>query len=235
VRRHAAAAALVLALGGASPGADAPGHRPAVRPEDLAYVYGVGRFVPEYAPPPPGSYRLPPIDDIADHPLLGSDGRRTTLYALTGDRIAVVAFVYTSCAEATGCPVSMGVLHHLDRAIAHDTMLARRVRLLTVSFDPARDTPEHLATVRALHEPQSDWVFATARDETELAPLLADFGQPVARLRFPDGSWTGLYRHVLKVFLMDAQHRVRNVYSTGFLHPTLILNDARTVLLDRDR
>jgi hypothetical protein len=28
---------------------------------------------------------------------------------------------------------------------------------------------------------------------------------------------------------------VRNVYSTGFLHPALILNDARTVLLDRDR
>jgi hypothetical protein len=37
---------------------------------------------------------------------------------------------------------------------------------------------------------------------------------------------------VLKVFLLDAHHRVRNVYSTGFLHPQLILNDIRTVLLD---
>jgi hypothetical protein len=27
---------------------------------------------------------------------------------------------------------------------------------------------------------------------------------------------------------------VRNVYSTGFLHPELILNDVRTVLLERD-
>ena len=233
--RAAAAVALVLALAGASLG-EGPAHHPqAVRPEDLAYVYGVGRFVPEYAPPAPGTYRLPPIDDIADHPLLGSDGQPTTLYALTGDRIAIVAFVYTSCAEATGCPVSMGVLHHLDREIAADATLARRVRLVTISFDPERDTPERLARERGLHEPRTDWAFATTRDEAELAPLLDDFGQPVARLRFPDGSWTGLYRHVLKLFLIDARHRVRNVYSTGFLHPALILNDARTVLLDRDR
>ena len=139
--RTATAAALVLALAGASPGEAPAHHARAVRPEDLAYVYGVGRFVPEYAPPAPGTYRLPPIDDVADHPLLGSDGQRTTLYTLTGDRIAIVAFVYTSCAEATGCPVSMGVLHHLDREIAADATLARRVRLVTISFDPERDTP----------------------------------------------------------------------------------------------
>jgi cytochrome c peroxidase len=235
VTRTATAAALVLALAGASPG-EAPGHHAqAVRPEDLAYVYGVGRFVPEYAPPAPGTYRLPPIDDVADHPLLGSDGRRTSLYTLTGDRIAIVAFVYTSCAEATGCPVSMGVLHHLDREIAADPTLARSVRLLTISFDPERDTPGRLAREREVHEPRTDWAFATTRDEAELAPLLDDFGQPVARLRFADGSWTGLYRHVLKLFLIDAKHQVRNVYSTGFLHPALILNDARTVLLEQSR
>ena len=233
--RTATAAALVLALAGASP-AEAPGHHArAVRPENLAYVYGVGRFVPEYAPPAPGTYRLPPIDDVADHPLLGSDGQRTTLYTLTGDRIAIVAFVYTSCAEATGCPVSMGVLHHLDREIAADATLARRVRLVTISFDPERDTPARLARERSLHEPRTDWAFATTHDEAELAPLLDDFGQPVARLRFADGSWTGLYRHVLKLFLIDARHQVRNVYSTGFLHPALILNDARTVLLEQNR
>jgi cytochrome oxidase Cu insertion factor (SCO1/SenC/PrrC family) len=204
----------------------------AVRPEDLAYVYGVGRFVPEYAPPEPGTYTLPPIDDVGDHPLVGSDGRPTTLYAVTRERVAVVAFVYTSCAEATGCPVSTGVLQRLDGDVAADPALRRRVRLVTLSFDPERDTPARLASARALHEPRTDWVFATAPDEAQLGPLLADFGQPVARLRFDDGRWTGLYRHVLKVFLVDRRHRVRNVYSTGFLHPALILNDVRTVLLE---
>ncbi len=206
--------------------------RPAVRPEDVAYVYGIGRFAPEYAPPAPGSYRLPPIDEVSDHPLVASDGRATTLHALTRGRVAVVAFVYTTCAEATGCPVSTGVLHNLDRAVAADAALRGRVRLVTLSFDPERDTPARLASVRGLHEPRSDWAFATTADQARLEPLLADFGQPVARLRFDDGTWTGLYRHVLKVFLVDDRHRVRNVYSTGFLHPELILNDVRTVLLE---
>src|SRR5262249_24614619 len=124
VSRAAAALALVLGLVGPSRGGGPADHPQVVRPEDLAYVYGVGRFVPESARPAPGTYRLPPIDDIADHPLLGSDGQPTALYALTGDRIAIVAFVYTSCADATGCPVSMGVLHHLDREIAGDAKLA---------------------------------------------------------------------------------------------------------------
>src|SRR5262249_18540680 len=128
---RSAAAAFVLAFAGMSLGSGPPGHEHAVAPSDLAYVYGVGRFVPEYAPPPSGSSRLPPIDDIADHPLLRSDGRRTTLYALTGERVAVVAFIYTSCAEATGCPVSLGVLHQLDHELGADPELARRVRLLT--------------------------------------------------------------------------------------------------------
>jgi hypothetical protein len=35
---------------------------------------------------------------------------------------------------------------------------------------------------------------------------------------------------VLKVFLVDARGAVRNVYSSGFLSPELLLVDARTVL-----
>ena len=85
----------------------------------------------------------------------------------------------------------------------------------------------------AAHAPQADWRFVTASNEQALAPLLDDFGQPVARLRFTDGRWTGLYRHVLKVFLLDSAHRVRNVYSTGLLDAELVLNDVRTLLMQR--
>jgi cytochrome oxidase Cu insertion factor (SCO1/SenC/PrrC family) len=223
------AAVLLLAALAAAPAA-AAGAAGEVAPADLAYTYTVGPFRPEYAAPPPGSYELPAIDDVGDHPLVGADGRPTTLFALTGDRVAVVAFVYTSCAEATGCPLSMAVLRRVDRALAKDPALARRVVLLSVSFDPERDTPAQMAKVRALHAPKSDWRFATTSGEAALAPLLADFGQPVAKLRLPDGEWSGFYRHVLKVFLVDARHRVRNVYSTGFLDDTLVLNDVRTVL-----
>jgi cytochrome c peroxidase len=179
-----------------------------------------------------GSYALPPIATVTDHTLLGSDGRPTTLFALTRGRVAVVAFVYTTCTETTGCLLSLGVQHRLDRVIADDAELARRVALVTISFDPERDTPERMAVMRSFHDPRSDWRFATTHDDAQLAPLLVDFDQPVAKLRFEDGTWTGLFRHVLKVFLLDEQHRVRNVYSVGFFNPTLVLNDVRTVLLE---
>src|SRR5206468_5401273 len=121
----------------------------------LSYTYAVGAFAPEYTPPAPGSYTLPPIDTVTDHALLGADGRPTTLFALTQGRLAVVAFVYTTCIEATGCPLSLGVLHRLDRAIAGDRELARRVTLVTISFDPERDTPARMAVMRSFHAPRA--------------------------------------------------------------------------------
>src|SRR5437899_6520936 len=89
-----------------------------------------------------------------------------------------------------------------------------------------------MAVMRAFHAPANDWRFATTRSEVELAPLLADFDQPVAKLRFADGTWTGLFRHVLKVFLLDRESRVRNVYSVGLLDAALVLTDLRTLLLE---
>lgn len=213
------------------PGAElARSERPAIDAAALAYTYAVGSFAPEFTPPPPGSYALPVIDDVSDHPLLESDGRATSLRAVTRGRAAVVAFMYTTCAEAAGCPLSMAVLSRLDGVIAADPTLAARVALLTISFDPERDTPERLARVRSAHNPASDWHFLTTASSGDLDALLEDFGQPIAKLRYADGTWTGFYRHVLKVYLLDREDHVRNIYSAGFLSPEVIVNDLRTVL-----
>ena len=204
-------------------------------PADLSYTFGVEGFSPEYVPPAPGTYELPVIDTIEDHALLDPAGRRTSLFAVKRDRLAVVAFVYTTCVEATGCPFSLAVLHRLDRDLAADPALKHRVALITISFDPERDTPARMAVVRRFHEPRTDWQFLTANTPAEITPVLADFDQPVAKLRFADGAWTGLFRHVLKVFLLDRENRVRNVYSVGLLNPALVLNDVRTLLLATHR
>lgn len=200
----------------------------------LVTTYAPGVFEPEYQPPAPGTYALPVIARVSDHPLLDAGGKATTLFDLVGDRFAVVAFVYLSCVEALGCPMSHAVLHGLDRALADDPALAARVRLVTVSFDPERDLPDRMAAQRALHEPKTDWRFATTKSDAELRGLLDDFDQPVAKLRYEDGTWSGLFRHVLKVFLVDPQHRVRAIYSTGFLNQQLVLNDLKTLAGARD-
>jgi len=226
--------ALLLALAGlaAAEEAAAPESLRGVDGRELGYTYTVGHFAPEYTPPAPGTYELPVVDSVEDHPLVGEDGRTVRLFELTRDRVAVVAFVYTTCVETAGCPLAQSVLHRLDRALAADAQLRRRVVLVSLSFDPERDDPARLSAIRAANAPRSEWRFMTTSGEKALAPLLEDFGQPVARLRFTDGRWTGLYRHVLKVFLLDRGHRVRNVYSTGLLDADLVLNDVRTLLME---
>jgi cytochrome oxidase Cu insertion factor (SCO1/SenC/PrrC family) len=185
----------------------------------------------EFTPPPPGSYDLPVIDTIDDHLLVDSAGRPTSLYALKGRRLAVVALVYTSCPDPQGCPLATAALYDLDRRLAADRELRDRVTLLSLSFDPERDRPERLAALRASYAPKADWRLATT-DTEHLEALLADFMHPVARQRGADGRPGAVFRHTLRVYLLDDQHRVRNIYSAGFLSAELVMNDLRTLLLE---
>lgn len=231
MRWHALATTLLL--GTSAVHANEPSARPPVGLHDTSYTYTIGPFTPEYTPPPPGSYTLPVIKRLTDHVLLDSAGAATSLAASKRDRLAVVAFVYSTCAEAAGCPLADAIMQRLDRRLASDPATARQVRLLTISFDAERDTPARMAALRTAFSPKTDWLFLTTSGEAQLAPLLADFGQPVAKLTYEDGTWTGLFRHVLKVFLLDDQNRVRNIYSTGLLNPDLVMNDVRTLAATR--
>ena len=183
-----------------------------------------------YEPPPPGSYELPAMGRVAEHVLVDDAGGAARVPGLSPGQVAVVSFVYGSCAE--GCPLAFASLQRLDRALAADPALAGRVRLVTVSFDPLRDTPERMAELRTHLAPKSRWSFVTARDAASLEPVLADYGQRVMRLVDAEGAETGLLRHVLKIFLVDEYHRIRNVYSTGLMDARLIRNDIQTVLAE---
>ena len=178
---------------------------------------------PLYRAPEPGSYELPAIARVHERELVDSSGARVRFPGLARGQVAVVALVYGSCHEATGCPASMALLRELDRRLAADPAREKRVRLACVSFDPAKDTPERLAELRKNMEPQGDWRFLVPGTADELAPLLRDFGQDVAEL----GG--GVKRHVAKVYLVDAALHVRNIYAPGMLDPSLVLADIDTL------
>jgi cytochrome c peroxidase len=201
-------------------------------PQPLAPAIPQSALQPHFIPPPPGTYALPPIDSVTDHSLLDSGGQPVRLADLAAGKIAVVSFMYTSCADVGGCPLAAAVLQQVDQALAHRPEVAKQVTLLSISFDPERDTPMHLAEIRRAVAPRTNWHFLTAATPQQLQPVLADFNQPVAKLRKEDGNWSGLFRHVLKVYLLDQDRNVRNIYSTGFLSAQLVVNDIETVLLE---
>lgn len=187
---------------------------------------------PQFTPPPPGTYSLPTIDMVTDHSFLDIEGKPTKLFTLTQGKIAVISFMYTSCADIGGCPLAAAVLQQLDHLLSQRPETARQVTLLSVSFDPERDTPARMKETQQHLQPHSNWQFLTTASTVQLQPILTDFNQPVAKLTQEDSQWSGLFRHVLKVYLVDPHHHVRNIYSTGLFSAQLVLNDIETLLLE---
>jgi len=185
-----------------------------------------------YSLPVVGSYELPVIDRVSRHDLLSDSGKRVPMLDLEPAQCAVVSFVYASCPDAGGCPLVLASLRRIDQALAERADLANRVQLVTISFDPVRDTPEQLKMLRNHLEPRGEWRFLTAESDEQLRPVLDDFGQDALRLiAAEDGRSLGVIRHIAKVFLLDSKLGIRNIYSTGLLDYEILLRDIETLLL----
>jgi cytochrome oxidase Cu insertion factor (SCO1/SenC/PrrC family) len=199
-------------------------------PSRGASAAGDGRL---YALPAAGSYELPVIDRVSRHELLSEVGERVPVLDLEPAQCAVVSFVYASCPDAGGCPLVLASLRRIDHALAERRDLVNRVQLVTVSFDPVRDTPEQLKLLRNHLAPRGEWRFLTAESDAQLRPVLDDFGQDALRLvAAEDGRSLGVIRHIAKVFLVDSKLGIRNIYSTGFLDYEILLRDIETLLLE---
>ena len=189
-----------------------------------------GAFTPTFVPPPPGSYELPVMGKVSAFVLRDADGRRVSTAAVMSGKAAVVSFIYTACSDRLGCPLASNALRELQHRLRVEGLAGETV-LLTISFDAARDTPARLATyARALDADPALWHFLTATSPPALDALLRSYGQDRAPVYDERGRFTGRYRHVLKVFLVDPAAQIRNVYSAGFLVPQVLINDIKTVL-----
>lgn len=177
-----------------------------------------------FEPPPPGSYELPPFGRVGPRTLVGPDGAAAPLLELRPGEAALVSFVYLSCPDA--CPLATAVLQQVDRAAAEREDLAGRIALVTVSFDPG-DSPAQMAALARSLSPRGRWRFLAAPSAEAIAPVLADFGQDALAGVDPHSP---RFQHVLKIFLVDSDGRIRNAYSTGFLDPRILLNDLLTVV-----
>jgi protein SCO1/2 len=197
-----------------------------------AFAHHVELLPPlDFVPPAPGSYVLHHIMPAPEGRVLGVDGRAAPLSRYTHGSITLLGFIYTTCSDPDGCPLAYRVFDALKDAVAGRQELHGKVRFVTLSFDPARDTPEvmkNYAGSRALDKGNGlRWYFLTTRSARELMPLVDGFGQDVRVTR--NGRELS---HVLKVFLIDAGGDVREIYSSNFLHPQVVLNDIETLLAE---
>ncbi len=191
----------------------------------------------EFTPPPPGSYVLHRIQSAPDAALLDSDAKPRSLAPLVRGKITLLSFFYTYCADAWGCPFAYATLTGLRETLLREPALARQVRFVNISFDPTNDTPQQLrAYVGALaNDARFEWRFLTAPSLRSLLPLLDAFGQDVSVLADATGRPTRTRNHTLKMFLIDEQGAVREIYALDFLHPQVMLNDIRSLAMENAR
>ena len=190
-------------------------------------------FVPNSA----GTYQLQRIQQCPDAVLLNASAGARRLSAYTRGKVTLLTFFYTYCTDPWGCPFAYQTMKTLRDRIAADTSARSRVRFVSISFDPSHDTPDALRNYAqsAGSAPGFEWQFFTARTMSELSPLLDGFGQDVRVETDAMGRPTRAINHMLKLFLIDNAGVVREIYSLAFLHPEVMLNDIRTLLLESDR
>lgn len=184
--------------------------------------------------PAPGSYELPVIGGAADGNVVTSTRAKTTLADIKGGRISLLSFIYRTCDDVNGCPLSTMVLYTLGQELAKTPELAERLQIMTLSFDPQFDTPEVMADYKdsILGDVPMNWAFLTTESETQLQPILDAYQQNVVRDRNSAPGEPAKFSHILRVYLVDADNQIRNIYSLSFLHPDILINDVKTLILE---
>lgn len=186
-----------------------------------------------YTLPELGSYQLPVIRQAADGQVLDEQGQVQNLQAVLRGKYTLLSFIYSSCSDMNGCPLAAHVFYKLKTAMQTQPELAQKLQLVSLSFDPERDTPERMRLYADNFKyagQQGTWRFLTTASTTELVPILKAYQQEIQREITVNGQ-SNDYAHILRVFLIDPDLQIRNIYSVNFLHTDLIVNDLKTLWL----
>lgn len=156
---------------------------------------------------------LPVLWPAPDFALVDQSGDTLRTAELEGTAW-VAHFFFTSC-EAV-CPLTTARMRELRDGLAADGRLGEEVRLVSVSVDPARDTPPVLHEYAARHggSPPSEWAFLTGSSPEAVRRLLQE-GFKVAASRAPSAGDTAAgYQvdHSPRLELVDRRNRVRATY-----------------------
>jgi len=198
--RSALSLATALAIAGCRPG-ESP-HTPA---------NGAEAGAPE--PAPGAGLRGVLVGSPAPKPdfsLTTMEGERFDFRRDTEGYLTLLFFGYTNCPDV--CPVHMANIGRVLKGLRIE--VARRVRVVFVTTDPERDTPERLRTWLANFHPDFIGLSGT---EDELREAQLAVGMPPAGRSVPDSTRPATYyvSHGAQVFAFTTDNLAHVVYPFG--------------------
>jgi cytochrome oxidase Cu insertion factor (SCO1/SenC/PrrC family) len=136
--------------------------------------------------------------NIPDVELVDQDGKQIHFYTdLVKDHSVVINFIFTTC--TTICPPLGATFARVQRELGDK--VGRDVRFISISVDPATDTPERLKAWGAKFHAGDGWTFVTG-NKPQVDELLRALGASSARredhsptvlIGDAHGNWTRTY------------------------------------------
>ncbi|MGB1883290.1 MAG: cytochrome c peroxidase [Gammaproteobacteria bacterium] len=189
-------------------------------------VLAPGYAALDYDAPVAGTYELPSLGAATDAPFVDENGKRGRLHELLADKVSILTFIYTQCDDVNGCPLATFVMAQVVEQLQSDPRINDKLGLVSFSFDLDNDTPAVLKKYAKSFRPTgANWKFVVAPNAADLKATLKPYQQSVMR------SGGHAFAHILRVFLVDSELNIRNIYSTSFLHADTVAADIRTVLM----
>jgi len=157
-------------------------------------------------------------DVVPDHALIDQTGAPLTMQALRGHRVALT-FIYTRCPLPDFCPLMDRHFADVQKTVGTSPALAD-VRLVSVTLDPAFDTPAVLTQhATRLGADARRWHFATGNPDEVLA-----FAKRFGVIAEPGDTGTALV-HNLRTAVIDPEGRLVKAYSGNMWSPAELIAD----------
>ncbi len=136
----------------------------------------------------------------------------------------VVTFIYTKCPMPTFCPLMDRHFAEIQKTIKAEPVF-EKIHLLSVSFDPATDTPPVLKKhATALGADPSRWTFVTG-DRDELDKFAMRFGVSIMRNPADPVDIT----HNLRTAIVDERGKLLQAYTGNSWTPEQVIADLRKI------
>jgi protein SCO1/2 len=174
------------------------------------------------APPPPRVDMLEPGQPVPDVRLTDETGTPRTLSDRRG-RILAVTFTYTRCPMPDFCPRMDQHFKQVQGEILADPGMRDRMALLSVSFDPAFDTPQVLAAhaQRVGADPRV-WHFVTGERDA-IAAFASAFGISIIR----DGPNAADITHNLRTAVISSDGTLSTIFNGSDWTPADLMHALR--------
>jgi len=161
--------------------------------------------------------RLTEGDKMRPFSLTNENGEPISLDTFHGNSF-VLTFVFTRCPVPNFCPRMSNNFEELQEAIKSSTGTLATTRLLSVTLDPAYDTPKVLSDYAAFHHADSKiWNFATG-DEKAIDSLTRAFSV----YRQNEG---GTISHGLATALINKEGKIDKIWRGNAWTPAEIIKE----------